>query len=381
MAVRVGPAVFEDHISIEIVPRKWTDTFIFPVHYNRALPPWDYVDVVNTVVPTLIKMRRGASLWIPVTSPGRWFFEEVKYALRNAPVAVAVTKGYSQPTILDFSKPPGIFEVPCPGGVHVDEDSILDLSEREVHSLLTMARFSVAYTNEVASSCLMEDRACRTALRALETREFIEYHEHDTNIDSHLSSVRQKASKGEKRDKDIWPYWRIRRPGISAALRIWGVPSGSVFINRSERNRLLDSIHRRRSRQWPKWVSTAYPHGEIYTGWNELGIPGLKANPDALAWGTLQGTETLFWLEVESGHSSKKLISDKTTSRWLKAAGYAEAVNTQLVFVLLAMPWVREAARFAFMDVPKSCAVVVADWGRQNYGKLPFPKWGELVFE
>jgi hypothetical protein len=66
-----------------------------------------------------------------VTSPGRWFLEEVKYALRNAPVAVAVTKIVVN-LILDFSKPPGLFRVPR---VHVDENSILDLSEREVHSL------------------------------------------------------------------------------------------------------------------------------------------------------------------------------------------------------------------------------------------------------
>jgi hypothetical protein len=128
-------------------------------------------------------------------------------------------------------------------------------------------------------------------------------------------------------------------------------------------------------------VSKALPHAEIYAGWNEVGIPGLKANPDALAWGKLDGFETLFWLEVESGHSSKNLIFDKTTVRWLKATGYADAVGVRLVFVFLAMPWVRDAARLAFIDVPKTCAVIVADWSRQNFGHLPFPKWGETIVE
>jgi len=107
----------------------------------------------------------------------------------------------------------------------------------------------------------------------------------------------------------------------------------------------------------------------------------LRANPDALAWGKLEGFETLFWLEVESGHSSRNLILDKTTVRWLKAIGYAEAVGVRLVFVFLAMPWVRSAARLAFIDVPGNCAVIVADWSRGNFGQLPFPKWGEAVVE
>jgi hypothetical protein len=66
-------------------------------------------------------------------------------------------------------------------------------------------------------------------------------------------------------------------------------------------------------RQWPKWVSKALPHADKYSGWSEVSIPGLKANPDALAWGKILDTETLFWLEVESGHSSKNLILDKTS--------------------------------------------------------------------
>jgi hypothetical protein len=65
----------------------------------------------------------------------------------------------------------------------------------------------------------------------------------------------------------------------------------------------------------------------------------------------------------------------------LKATGYAEAVGVHLVFVFLAMPWVRHAARLAFMDVPETCAVIIADWSRRHFGQLPFPKWGEAVVE
>lgn len=381
MAIRVGSATFEDHISLEVLPNKWTDTFVLPVRHDRALPPWDFAEVVNTVVPILTRFRRSASLWVPITAPGRWYFEEVRYALRNTLIPVAITPNRDRPGIMDFSRPPGAYDVPCIGGAPADPSPIADLPDNALRSLLVMARLTAAYTSEVASSCLLEDRACRSALWELEKHGYVEYHKSDTYIDSHLSTSRQKSSKGEKMSEDIWPYWRIRRPGLSAALRAWGVPAGTVFGYRSERNRLLDSVHRRRSRQWPKWVSKALPHAEIHAGWSEVGIPGLKANPDALAWGKIEGFETLFWLEVESGHSSKNLILEKTTMRWLKATGYAEAVGLRLIFVFLAMPWVRDAARLAFLDVPKTSAVVVADWSRQKFGQLPFPKWGEAVVE
>jgi len=381
MAVRVGSAIFEDHISIELVPGKWTDTFILPIWHNMALPPWDYAEVINTTIPMLSRLRRGASLWVPVIAPARWYFEEVKYALRDASIPVAVTHGRNQPGILDFTRPPAVYAVPCRGGAPADLPSGSDLSDHALRSLLIMTRLTAAYTNEVASSCMLEDRACRGALWELAKRGYVEYHQNDSYIDSHLSSVRQRSSKGDKQEEDVWPYWRIRRPGLSAALRIWGVPAGAEFTYRSERNRLLDSVHRRRSRQWPKWVSKALPQAVVYAGWSEVGIPGLKANPDALAWGKMADVETLFWLEVESGKSSRNLILEKTTVRWLKATGYAEAVGVNLIFVFLAMPWVRDAARLAFMDVPRTSAVIIADWSRHNFGRLPFPKWGETVIE
>ena len=180
---------------------------------------------------------------------------------------------------------------------------------------------------------------------------------------------------------DHWPYWRIKRKGIVAALRAWGVPAGERFDYYRERTRLLNSIHRRRSRQWPRWVSRALPHARIYAGWNEISISEIRVRPDALAWGELYGAETLFWLEVESGYSSAEYIYNQTTWRWVKAKKYAEAVGVQLVFVLLGSLWVRQAVRIAFMDVPPTCAVIIAGTKRGNFGKLPYPKWGEVVVE
>jgi hypothetical protein len=165
------------------------------------------------------------------------------------------------------------------------------------------------------------------------------------------------------------------------ALRHWGVPAGVPFEFRTERNKLPDGAHRRRSRQWPTWVKKALPHATIYAGWNEVSIPDARANPDSLAWGNINGVETLFWMEVESGKSSRQLLLEKTVKRWEKAVQYANYVDMYLVFAFLGMPWVQNAARLAFMDVPKNCAVVITDWSKANFGQLPYPKWGEVTFE
>jgi len=381
--MRLGPAIFEDHISIELFPKKWTDTFIFPVRHDRALPPWHYAEVVKTVIQPLRKSRRSPSLWVPVLAPGKWYFDEMKYALRNASIPVAVTSGRTVPRILDFSKLPGIYDAPCVAGEPAEPLPVSDLPENALRSLLVMARFTTAYTNEVRSSLMLGDWASRNALKTLAKYGYMEHHPNDGDIDSHLLPSKKRTAKrtrqGKKWNGDYWPYWKIRRSGISAALRAWGVPVGMRFDYRLERTRLLNSYHRRRSRQWPAWISLALPHAEIYAGWNEVSIPGIRARPDALAWGKIHGAETLFWLEVESGNVSWNRMVEQTAVRWMKAKGYADAVDVHLIFVVLGVPWIRRAARTAFMDVPQNCAVITSSWDKLNFGNLPYPKWGEMV--
>jgi hypothetical protein len=44
MPVRVGAAIIENHVSIEVVPNRWTDTFVLPILHDRALTPRDYAE-------------------------------------------------------------------------------------------------------------------------------------------------------------------------------------------------------------------------------------------------------------------------------------------------------------------------------------------------
>ena len=102
----------------------------------------------------------------------------------------------------------------------------------------------------------------------------------------------------------------------------------------------------------------------------------VHATPDALAWGRLDGSETLFWLEVESGHSSREVIQKKMARRLGQATAYTHSLNVRLVFVLLAMPWVQEAARSALAGIPDTVAVVTSDW--KEFGWLPVVEWGKV---
>lgn len=74
-------------------------------------------------------------------------------------------------------------------------------------------------------------------------------------------------------------------------------------------------------------------------------------------------------------------LVERTAVRWMKAKGYANAASVHLIFVVLGAPWIRKAARAAFMDVPHNCAVIASTWHKLNFGKLPYPKWGEVVVE
>jgi hypothetical protein len=90
----------------------------------------------------------------------------------------------------------------------------------------------------------------------------------------------------------------------------------------------------------------------------------------------MDGGEVLFWLEVESGHASRELIRKKLARRLARASIYAENLKVRLVFVLLAMPWVQEAARSALAGITSNVALISGDW--KEFGKLPVIEWGKI---
>ena len=395
MTVRVGNATFDDHVSIEVFPGQWTDTFVYPISYKHGLPPWDYAEAVRLLAPTLQKLRKGgATLWVPVeTAPdgkGLWFYRSVKESLAwDMPVPVAVTQGRATlPQIGDFTYSPRVLPFPAPGGsTNAETWNPGGLSVHAVICIQVLNRITVGFTAEIASLAGISKPTARQALHDLVGMGFVTRINGLQDIDSHVEKKRIQAKRPiENPDTyddapgqdEKYSYWRINRSGVSFALRSIGVPAYFNFTERKER-KIKNGKHRRISRMWSAWIRQAWPRAEIWAAWSEAWIPSAYTNPDGLAWGTYNGFETLFWLEVDSGRDSGKHIMELTRKRFLKAVDYAEAMNIRTVFGFLGMPWTIESAKLAFVGVPDNMAVVAIDWNK--FGDLPYPQWGRAVFE
>jgi len=350
----------------------WSDTFVYRLSADDGLPPVDYARAVRRVVPPLLKLRHSASLWISVESPpgGIWYPEQVRRTLHGISAPVAVTNGLDVPPQLnDFSFYPWTERVPSPPPPQAENPLPDDVSDNELRCLQVLARLEQAYTLEVASLAGCSRPTARKALKALRERGFLHYFPESNRV--------------------RYPYWEIRRRGVSLALRSWGISAGVSFPRRKERRYggkkqgddkkvlYVGGRHRNTSRLWPAWLRKAWPDRvTIWAGWSEVFLGG--ARPDALAWGLLDGRETIFWLEVESGNRSKAEIARKAIRSINKAILYANSFSDlDLVVAFLGPPWVLGAIRDVLCDVPGRVAIVLAGW--INFGTLPEPVWGKVA--
>jgi hypothetical protein len=103
----------------------------------------------------------------------------------------------------------------------------------------------------------------------------------------------------------------------------------------------------------------------------------LKTVPDALAWGRIQGYESLFWLEVGDNHKGRTDIENNMRVRLREALALARRTNVRLVFAFLGPRWVQDAAIWAFEKLPPEIGVVMAGWTK--FGKLPALEWGKVT--
>jgi hypothetical protein len=347
VAVRVGSLTFAGWRSFPL-GGGWSDTFLFRLSPTAGLPPGDYARPLRRMAGGLARLRPGVSLWVPMQGPeGGWYAQEARQALRGLPLAVAVTQGGESPHLRDFSFCPGLFHKPVPQPPEAPDSVSADLSQ-EVGALRVLARLETAYTAEVASLAGVSPPTARQGLWGLSRRGLV-----------------------ERQGREAFPVWKVRRAGLSLALRSWGLPPGIPFPARRERS-AATGRHRRTTRLWPAWLRRAWPGASVWAGWSEVALGRLR--PDALAWGKLAGREALFWLEVESGNASREALRRKTARRFEQALGYARRFSLALVFAVLSPPWVRRAVVEVFVGLPGDVAVVLADW--KEYGALPMPQWG-----
>jgi hypothetical protein len=104
---------------------------------------------------------------------------------------------------------------------------------------------------------------------------------------------------------------------------------------------------------------------KIWECWTE--IPLHKGIPDALAWGTCREREMLFWLEVDSGKSSRKTMEHIYQQRIRRVHQHAFTWDLPIVFCILGPDWV---VKFH----SRRLAMIGHDW--RYFGKLPLFEFG-----
>lgn len=350
MTVRVCDATFSDWVSLQF-DDGWTDTFIIRISALACLPPFVYEDPLKRIASYLVRKRRSASIWVQVDSPGEWYPLELRSALEGLRLPYAVTRTGTQLKWVDFDKPPWVDYCPSKRPPVAPEKPHALLPDT-VLCLQALVRMKEGEADEIASlTGLPKDRMI-SLLAGLEADGYI---------------VRSERM-----------FWQCKRKGKSLALRSWGIPPNFAFKRKEESNQwLIGTPHNHRSRLWPDWLRSAWPQAEIWTGWCEISIPELSALPDALAWGRLQGYETLFWLEVGDTHKSKMDIETTTVTRLQDALKLSRRTGMRLVYTQLSTNWVHEAARWACVNLDADVAVVMGDQRRE--GKLPVVEWGKIT--
>lgn len=422
MAYHVGSLVFDDWCSLRL-DRGWSDTFIFRVSARSGLPPMDYARVIRRILPPLAKLRRGASVWVQVDAPGRWYANELRRAMGRTPCPVAITTDDTPPdaSLFSFTVRQGATPMPPPPRVRAVSGlkAMPRLGKSETRVLQALARIQGGTTAEVASLAGMNEKTARTALRRLEFLRLMEFMNRPPRkrpnktarlrlknrlagwrrvrrgfriqvkparthrpalpgmdiLKRLLARLRRRRKKHFRTQPKRW--WRITRPGKSQALRLWGIPSGIPFRAGWERDYLPGWRHVRTARLAPAWLRQD-GQLEVLGGWSEVSVPGYRVVPDALVWARMQDDEVLVWVEVQGGSRPKEMTAflRRMRLRLRRASEYARRHRVRLVFLVLGKPWVVQALRNEPVELTHTEAVLLQNW--LDYGKLPTILWGAM---
>jgi hypothetical protein len=363
MTVRIGDVTFSDWIGIEH-EGSYTDTFIFHIDAMNGLPPFGYRLLLQRLVAELHQKRPGASLWIRVDAPGEWYAAEVKRSMRRGlPVPYVVTHADKTPDFRSFSFGPQMFQPAMKRPPEVD-DGPSDVSPQALKCLQVLGRIRKGDDAEIASLTGLSGSVVMDVLYGLEKKKLAVFKQGEKIQD-----------KSKPVELDPYPLWHPTRKGLSIALRSWGASRRVDFSGAKELN--PDKIctpHRSLSRRWLTWLKTAYPRAEIWSGWSESRLPGMSVYPDALAWGRMQGYETLFWLEVGDAHKGEEEIVEITRIRLASALKFCRETGVRLVYAQIGPKWVQKLVGMALGPLPPEVAAVMTSTRR--FGKLSNVEWG-----
>jgi hypothetical protein len=329
------------------------DTFRHFISARDGLPPYSQAKIINKIANELAKSGRpDPCLWVSVDAPGVWYMEEIKRLIKcKIPILVLPT-GKRMNNNWDFK--PHAHPQARPTDVPLlDRRFNLDdygLTKSSLCVLQILARLKTAYTREITSLAGFSETHVRTQLKSLQADHLIEW-------------------------KKIGKYdgWQIQQKGLRVAHRSWNIPKGMHFAPFRQEYRYAGERHRRIARMWRTWLETAYDNIDIWDCWTE--VPVQKGIPDALAWGTHNGEETLFWLEVDTGHSSRRTMERIYKKRIRLADQHAYVWKIPVVFCILGAEWVVKSFRSFIPGITPRIAIIGHNW--RDFGKLPMYEMGK----
>lgn len=328
------------------------DIFKHHISYRDGLPPYAQARIIDVMVNRLIKTRRYPALWVSVETPGVWFYGELKRLVKQRiPMTIqpAWKSSVEEKEFYQPIRPTYLHESDIPVLAPRFDPTEFGIKESALRVLQVLARLKTAYRPGIASLAGFSESHARNLLKQLQAENLIE---------------RRQIGKYEG--------YAIRIKGLSLAHRSWNIPKGVHFTKYRGEFRYAGERHRRVSRMWRAWLETAYPNIEIWESWTE--VPLFDGIPDALAWGHKNGREMLFWLEVDSGHSSEKVMMRNYSRRLQNAYHHAKRLSIPIVFCIMGPPWVVKFFPQCVPPLPRNLAVVGQDW--REFGDLPVYEFG-----
>lgn len=328
------------------------DVFKCSLSATDGLPPYAQARIIDLIATRLIKARPYACLWVSVDARGRWYLHEIDRLVKRKMPIVILPTGEVPKSNWDFTPhgfPSLVENAPAPQIQPPFNPADFGHNPNAIRVLRILARLGTAHKPEIASLAGLSETYIRKLLKKLQAANLIE---------------RKRIGKYEG--------WAIRNPGLKLAHRSWSIPKGAHFKKHRGEFRYAAERHRRKSRMWRAWLEKAYPTIEIWDCWTE--VPVKYGIPDALAWGTHYGRETLFWLEVDTGHSSTKTIEANYRRRLLLAYDHAEKWKIPIVFCIMGQSWMVKRFAWSIPRISPWVAVIGHDW--RDFGRLPTYDFG-----
>ena len=328
------------------------DAFIHRISATDGLPPYSQARIIDLISDQLLKARPYPGLWVSVDTPGSWYIDELNRLIKRK-IPTVILPSDKKPASCRQFKP----SLQVQWKSMTEDAKVLPPFDNEQYGLKPstlrvlriLARLKAAHTPEITSLAGFSETYVRTILKNLQAGDLIEW-------------------------KRIGKYdgWEILNKGLRLAQRSWNVPKGARFAKYRTEYRYAAERHRRVARMWRAWLETAYDDVEIWECWTE--VPVNKGIPDALAWGTVWGREMLFWLEVDSGKSSRKTMKYLYEQRIRRAHRHAFSWNLPIVFCIMGPDWVVKDFESCIPFYSLRLAMIGHDW--RYFGKLPLFQFG-----